>query len=440
MTLRSTPRPDAGPPHSRWARAVFGLGIMLILAAMLEAQQGGALEPTDKVIRYLSSDDLRDPLTLLNQRIKTGKLKLEYEPEHGYLKSLLRELNVPIESQTLVFSKTSNQAGHTSPRTPRALYYNDRVYIGWAQGDDFIDVASIDPKKGPIFFTLEQSPTKPEIRRDVGCMQCHITPKTLNVPGILLRSVYAMPDGKAVGQVNGFVSGHNNPLKDRWGGWYVTGTHGDDVHMGNAFLAGQDISKVDLKPTSDVTRLDAFFDTSKYLVATSDTVSLLVLDHISRMQNMLTLARYETMYALQDQAKSPDYAHDRIARAGEQLLVYMLFRNEAAMHGPIKGTSSFTEEFQRGGPRDHEGRSLRQLDLQTRLFRYPCSYLIYSPSFDELPREMKEYIWGRLQVILGGKDTHPYFQTLSAEDRRAVYEILIDTKPEFRDWCRAHRT
>src|SRR5947209_5920953 len=321
-----------GPPHSRWARAIFGLGVLLIFAAILEAQQGGALEPTDTVIRYLSSDGLSDPVTILNQRIQSGKTKLVYEPEHGYLKSVLHELNVPVDSQTLVFSKTSNQAGHTSPKTPRAIYYNDHVYVGWAQNDDFIDVASIDPKKGPIFFTIDQSPSKPEIRRDAGCMQCHIGPKTLNVPGILLRSVYAMPNGKAVGQVNGFVSGHNNPLKDRWGGWYVSGTHGEDVHLGNAFWAGKDVAKEDLKPSSDVTRLDDFFDTSKYLVPTSDTVALLVLDHVSRMQNILTLARYETLYALHDQAKSPAYARDRIARAGEQLLAYMLFRNEAAMH------------------------------------------------------------------------------------------------------------
>ncbi len=409
-----------------------------MLASFIEAQQGGALEPTDTVIRYSSNDGLSDPLSMLAEKIKSGRTQLAYEPEHGYLKSLLRELNVPVESQTLVFSKTSNQAGFTSPHTPRALYYNDRVYVGWAQGDDLIDVASVDPKKGPIFYTLTQSPSGLDIRRDQGCMLCHLSPKTLNVPGILLRSVYAQPSGKALGQVNGFVSGHNNPLKDRWGGWYVTGTHGEDVHLGNAFLAEKDRDTTDLKATSNITSLEKFFDTSKYLLPTSDTVSLLVLDHESRMQNLLTLARYETMYALHDQAAKPEYARQRIVHAGEQLIAYMLFRNEAPLHGPVKGTSSFTEDFQRGGPKDRKGRSLREFDLQTRLFRYPCSYMIYSPSFDDLPNAMKDYLWELLQQVLMGKEQNSPYPEMSAEDRSAVYEILLDTKPEFKAWCKKH--
>jgi hypothetical protein len=421
-----------------WARISLGAGLALMAVASIEAQQGSALEPTDKVIRYLESGDLADPLTQLERQLP-GK-PLAYEPMHGYLLALLKELHVPRSSQALVFSKTSNQAHFTSPSTPRAIYYSDQVYIGWAQGDPTIDVAAIDPKKGAVFFTVSQKPGgNPQIVRNESCLSCHVTPKTLNVPGVLLKSVYANAEGKAIGQVNGFVSGHNNPLAERWGGWYVTGTHSSDIHMGNAFLDPRTPpGPSDLQKTSQVTDLSKLFDTSKYLSPFSDTVALLVLDHASRMQNMITLARYETMYALADKSTNAEYARDRIKRAGEQLLAYMLFRNEAPLKGEVRGVSSFQREFQKEGPRDHRGRSLREFDLRQRLFKYPCSYMIYTPAFDALPKEMKDYLWQRLRAVLHDDVQIPGFKPIAEGDRKAVYKILADTKPEFRAWLAAN--
>ena len=81
------------------------------------------------------------------------------------------------------------------------------------------------------------------------------------------------------------------------------------------------------------------------------------------------------------------------------------------------------------GPRDSHGRSLRDFDLERRIFRYPCSYLIYSPAFDALPVAVREYVSKRLNEILSGEDQTAEFQHLSAEDRRAIREILAETKP-----------
>jgi hypothetical protein len=114
----------------------------------------------------------------------------------------------------------------------------------------------------------------------------------------------------------------------------------------------------------------------------------------------------------------------------------MLFRNEAPLAGPVTGTSPFAAEFQKGGPRDAKRRSLRELDLKTRLVRYPCSYLIYSKSFDALPDVMKHYLWLRLEQVLNGQDRSPLYATMSLSDRQAVFEILVETKPEFRQWLR----
>jgi hypothetical protein len=121
------------------------------------------------------------------------------------------------------------------------------------------------------------------------------------------------------------------------------------------------------------------------------------------------------------------------------LLEYMLFRNEAPLNGPVSGTSAFAVEFANSGPGDSKGRSLRQLDLQKRLLRYPCSFLVYSSGFDALPREMKEYLWARLAEILGGRDQGANYAGMSREDRQAVFEILRDTKPEFAAWLKLGR-
>lgn len=427
-----------------WSKAVLGVGGALVVVASLPAQQGAVLEPTDKVINYLDSKGLADPVSLLQESVAQGTAKLEYEPDHGYLISVLKALNIPVSSQTLVFSKTSSQFDHTSPDSPRAMYYNDKVYIGWAKDDPLLDVVAMDPKKGPIFFTLEQrKDAKPVFTRQEDCMTCHMTSKTLNVPGLVIRSVLAKADGTAVSQANNFVSGHNNPLKERWGGWYVTGNHGKDMHMGNAFLAGQDLKTVDLKATSDLPDLKGKFDTTKFLSPYSDTVALLVLDHNVRMQNMITRAQYETLYAQNDRANkrlTPAQAQEKIRVAAEPLLMYMLFQDEAPLNGPISGLPDFVKQFESQGPRDPKGRSLREFDLNQHLFKYRCSYLIYSEQFDALPDEMKSYLWTRLDEILAGKDKSQFYTKFTAEERDAVREILLATKPEFKAWSDAHRS
>jgi len=348
-----------------------------------------------------------------------------------------------------VFSKTSSQRDQTSPQTPRAVYFTDNISVAWAPGAPVIDLAAVDPNRGPIFYTLDQNPgTPPRFTRRSDCMQCHLGPKTLNVPGLLVRSYYTASDGTPLATVAGFVSGHNSPLRERWGGWYVSGTHAGDVHLGNSFATDPDHpERVDVVSGANVTDLRGRFDTARYLSPHSDLVALLVLEHQVRMQNLITRANFETRYALDELARagSPSGAtvtggsgwpQQRVALAGEMLLEYLLLRNEAALRGPVTGSSAFAAEFARGGPRVSKGRSLRQFDLQTRLFRHPCSFLIYSAAFDALPLEMKTYLWRRLEQILTGQDRSAAYASLTAQDRQAVFEILRETKPEFAAWLR----
>jgi hypothetical protein len=403
-------------------------------------------DPEDRVIRYNTTVDLADPVSNLQKNLDARKATLDFEPAHGYLISLLSNLNVPVSSQALVFSKTSSQAQWTSPRTPRALYFSDNVYIGWAPGADRIDISDVDPRKGPVFYTLDQHQSStPRMVRRTECMQCHIGLKTLNVPGYVLRSTFVTPSGYPVAQVSTFGTGQESPLNSRWGGWYVTGAVSES-HMGNLLVPdGERQENLARSDRAKLISIHPQFDTSRYLSPKSDVVALLVLTHQVKMHNLLTRAGYETRYALDEEvaAKTVSLSRDvsdatrrRITNAAEPLLEYMLFRNEAPLESAITPNSEFAERFQQGGPRDSKRRSLRELDLRHRLLRYPCSYLIYSEAFDALPSQLKDYLWQRLFEILSGRDHNEPYAAMSQQDREAVFEILRDTKPEFDAWLR----
>jgi hypothetical protein len=387
-----------------------------------------------------------DPVADLDARLGAGQAKLATDSGQGYLKAVLAALDIPISSQALVFSKTSFQRQWISPRSPRALYFNDDVYIGWVQGGEVIEVASQDPQLGSIFYTLPQDGGRgPRFQRHTdACLQCHdSTGLTLGVPGVTIRSVYPGADGQPRFNLGGFRTSHRSPYEDRWGGWYVSGTHGDIRHLGNSFFP--DDQNADLKPIRDrganLTDLSKKFETEPYLTDTSDVVALLVLEYQTVVHNLITRANHETRVAV---AQSDDInralgsplrpltegARRRVGYACEPLVEALLFAEEAPLTSPVKGNSTFAADFEKRGPFDKQGRSLRQFDLTKRLFKYPLSYLIYTKSFAGLPPDAKEYIGGRLKTILAGRDPKPAFKHLTAESRRAILEIVTDTLPE----------
>ena len=426
---------------------VASLCSCLVAGAGLAAFQHDVREAIEKLDGYESASDLSDPVHELSRKVASGRVQLQWDATHGYLLSVLRELRAPVSSQTLVFSKTSEQIDLISPRTPRAIYMGDDVYVAWVQGSTHLELAAADARKGAVFYTLSQEPGRPpQFERTTKCIRCHVGPKTADVPGFFVRSARTSAAGTPLSQVTEFVSGHSSPMNERWAGWYVTGRLENDVHLGNSFLDDfRHADAFDPKPGSAVVDLSDRFDTGKYPASTSDIVAILLLDHSVKMRNLIALAAYETRYALRDRQAAResngavrDWSDERIATAADQLLGYMLFRDEQPLKGKVTGTSSFAEDFSREGPRDRKGRSLRDLDLRTRLFVYPCSYLIYSRTFDGLPAEMKEAVWRRLDRVLAGEDQRPFFRSLETADRQAVREILLDTKPEFRAWVDAH--
>jgi len=418
--------------------AVLVLGGGLRLAADLD---GSYVVPLDHpAIRYMDAP-VYDTITRLNERIQKGEVTLAFDDHFGYLPAVLRELHVPVSSQVLVFSKTSFQAPRISPRTPRSLYYNDEVSVGWVNGGDVVEIAAVDPRQGVIFYTLDQErAAKPRIDRRGECLQCHQSGGTLGVPGLMVRSVYPQRSGMPLFTAGTFLTDHRSPLKERWGGWYVTGTSGTQLHMGNVFADNKDKpEEMDVSKGVNVTDLKDRFDTGAYLSPHSDLVSLMVLEHQTRMTNLITRVGYEVRMAVHDQrainqalGSPPDELGDstkrRIANATETLLRYLLFTDEAPLDGEVEGTSSFAAEFANRGPRDGRGRSLRDFELTRRMFRYPCSYMIYSEAFDALPDLARDRIYRRLWEVLTGKDTTKTYARLNSDDRRAILEILRATK------------
>lgn len=380
----------------------------------------------------------------LQERLAAGKAKLVYDDDRGYLKSLLKELNVPESSQTLVFSKTSLQRERISPKTPRAIYFNDDVYVGFCLRGGVLELSAVDPNLGTVFYTLDQEPAdKPRFTRQTdNCLLCHGSTLNRGLPGHLVRSVFTDTEGLPILSAGSYRTDHSSPLDKRWGGWYVTGTHGRQNHMGNwAIHDKHEMAAGHRADGQNLTQLKDSFTTSFYLTPHSDIVALMVLEHQAEMHNRLTRALFDTRLALFDEqelnkalgerkAQRFDSTTSRIKNAGESLVKYMLFCEECSLTQRVRGTSSFTKDFAATGPRDDAGRSLRDLDLNTRLFRYPCSYLIYSEAFDKLPAETKEYVWRRLFDVLTGKDTSDDFAHLSKDDRLAIFEILRDTKPD----------
>lgn len=396
------------------------------------------IPPDDPAIQY-DQRPSHDPVARLDERLRDGKARLDYAPKGlGYLPSLLAQLGINIDSQTLVFSRTSIQSAHISPAAPRAIYFNDDVAVGYVQEGDLLELTALDAEQGVLLYTLSNAKTnEPRIGRENDCLRCHQGLATLAVPGLLISSVHPRSDDPGEGHGSAFVTDDRTPLKQRWGGWYVTGSTGAQFNLGNnVTLADPLHAGSAANGVQNVTSLEKFVDTSRYLAPTSDVVALMTLEHQSRMTNLLVRVGWDARIAAAAH-KTPEAIRREMEPEVEELVTYMLFADEAPLSSPVTGVSRFTKTFAQRGPRDSQGRSLRDFDLRTRLFRYPLSYMIYSAAFDGLPEIAREQIYARLYDVLSGKDQGPKFARISADDRKAVLTILRDTKPSLPAYWRA---
>jgi hypothetical protein len=452
--------------HTRTPVASFGVAALAALTALavLHASSGGdravAEEPEEEALPGIAmrpppvADTLRydteyptipystgqrtDAIAKLVERIERREVRLDYHPVRGYLDSLLAALDIDPSSQTLVFSQTSLQSRLIRPSTPRAIYFNDDVYVAYVQNAP-IEIASLDPNLGPVFYLLEQEQSaSPQFDPQLNtCLSCHDSYSLTGggVPRFLFGSGYTGITGMLVAHEGWILVSDRTPLKSRWGGWYVTGQHGDQVHLGNMKIKSlYDFDRLEELRVGNIDNLDALFDTKPYLTNKSDIVALLVFQHQADVQNLITRVSYDTRTALaavQAGTLTQAEALTRVAEPVEELLRMMLFVDAVEYTAPISGLPEFVEQFARRGVRDAQGRSLRDFDLTRRLFRHPLSYLVYSQAFDALPVEAKSVFYRRLAEVLRGTDTSEDFAHLAAGERTVILEVLRGTKPEF---------
>jgi hypothetical protein len=409
---------------------VFGLAAlavgMVLFADRLEDTFYVPLD--DPAIQY--AGPVSDSIALLEKQLESGKAKIDYAPNgSGYLPAILKLLDINIDSQVLVFSRTSIQNTHISPRTPRAIYFNDDTAVGFVQNGEVLELSAIDPRQGAVFYSLEtEKNDRPEFARRDDCLRCHQGAPTMGIPGILVSSVHPITDAEArESHGSAFITDDRTSFGERWGGWYVTGMHGSEVHLGNNPELADPLNpgRAVKEGTQNVTSLAGFFDTSRYLAPTSDIVALMTLEHQTRMTNLMTRIGWDARIALREGS-----ARDRVNSEIEEMVGYMLFVDEEPLKQPVAGVSTFTKTFAARGPRDAKGRSLRDFDLQKRLFRYPLSYMIYSAAFDGMPDIVRERVYQRVYDVLTGKDKGQTFAGLSPADRQAVLEIVRATKPK----------
>jgi len=380
-----------------------------------------------------SDSPTSDVVAELKRKVDEGSVSLRFEPRSGYLQSVMSALQVPAESQSVVFSKTSLQSHYISPSNPRAIFFSDNVSVAFIPDAPLLEIAALDPHQGVVFYALSQRPSdRPQIIRSDSCLSCHEAHDTLDVPGMLVRSVGTGTGGETMSDFGDFVSDQRSPFEERWGGWFITGKTGSARHMGNTLLLpGAAASRPSGVP-KPLASLDGKFNLEGYPSHFSDVAAVMVLNHQMKMINLLTRVGWETRIALDQMGKNPQEkqnAERLIAADADELADYMLFVDEAPLPGKFESTSGFQTQFASGGPRDKLGRSLRQLDLEKRLMRYPCSYMIYSPAFDGLPATTRDAVYAKLWSVLSGKDKARKYSSLSPDVRAAIVGILLETKP-----------
>lgn len=441
---------DRGRSHFAWtaaqhSRETFGL-----------AQSAGSRDTT-RVARAEPAP-LLDPIARMQASLDSGKVKFAHDSALGYLPAFLKAFRIPESSQGLVFSRTSLRTDLIAPWSPRALYFNDDIYVGWVPESEFLEIATVSPTEGVTFYTLAQEENaKPKfVKEGNRCLMCHQSAVTNRVAGFIMNTTVTDRSGYPIATVRYGSMTDETPAKHRFGGWYVTGTIANSVHSGNVFSSkdfnqidrGTNSPDIDLTTESAVTSLHAKFDTTRYLSGQSDIVGLMVQVHQTAVHTLISAVLDASKKALNEQqslnaynaansdtsskaAVSPAVSNPRLRGAIERLVRAMLFIDEAPWQGEMRGTSSFTRDFVAMGPRDKEGRSLRDFNLKDRLFKYPLSFLIYSEGFNTLPEVAKTGVYMRLQSILNNQEKGPEYLRLSDEDRKSILEILNDTKPDF---------
>ena len=415
----------------------FGVGAILLLIA-----DRGCGQTTDlwdlPPVRY-SDSQASDPMTQWAREMEEGKGPVDLSGLE-LLNHVLRRLEVPVESQILVFSKTSKQNSLIHPDTPRALFFHENAYVGYVPGGD-VEVITHDPMLGAVFYlvTSGKSGSPPNVRRDTSsCVSCHGGGRTEGVPGVLIRSVFPDGDGQPIATLGSFDIDARTPVAERWGGYYVTG-RSSLPHLGNRTFAPS-TQRIMPDAAVELETLRHTIPTRRYPRETSDIVALMVLEHQCRVHNLISHAALQyrrfawLQAALDPQADPDDGDAGRIAeRSAKEIVAALLFRDEADLGDGVEGDPAFQEAFSRRFPKSKSGKSLADFHLQSRMFKNRCSYMIYSHVFSTAPARIQEAVIRELRRILVAPEVPADFSHITSSERKRIVEILEDTHPAWKN-------
>jgi hypothetical protein len=371
----------------------------------------------------------QDRFTRLKAALESGEMPLERGSEKAFVLSLLKALGVPVTSQMLVFSTTSLQLSLISPSNPRAIYFNEDIYVGYVPRGR-IEIVSLDPELGGIFYICDIPNETRSFRaeRSERCMNCHASDETRYVPGLVVKSVIPGPGGGSLTAYRLGETGHGVPFDQRFGGWYVTGRHSITNHWGNLTgrLAAGELTTISNPP-------GARFSFEKYPGPASDILPQLLHEHQAGFVNRGVEAAYRARAALH--ASGGTLTSAQAAELDEQARIvtrYLLFSDEAPLPpSGVEGDEAYKMDFLRTRRATADGISLKDFDLKTRLFKYRCSYMIYSTVFSGLPTPMKDRIYRQLAAALSSTKPEKEYDYLPRTEKEAIRRILRATLTDF---------
>ena len=409
-------------------RASMSLRLLSILPGIALASLACA-EPSyrnfDEPPHNYHTAPLKDRFTKLKADLESRRIPLDHSSEKAFVLSLLKALNIPASSQMLVFSTTSLQLRFITPRNPRAIFFNDGLYVGYIPGAK-IEILSMDPELGAIFYMFDiPTDSRPiAVERSERCVNCHTKEDTGFVPGIVIKSVIPGPTGGSLKTFRKEQTGHSIPFAERFGGWYVTGDRGLASQWANVIgrYSGDDIAKTVITPGQ-------LFDFAKYPAATSDILPQLVHEHQAGCANRILQASYRarTAFHLDKGGLTPAH-YAELDEQARTVTRYLLFADEVPLPtGGVDGDAAFKADFVKAARALPGGASLREFDLRTRLFKYRCSYMIYSPEFAGLPARMKQQIYLHLRAALSVEKPMKEYAYLPVAEKQAIRAILKGT-------------
>lgn len=365
---------------------------------------------------------LTDRFTKLKTEMEEGRIRFDASGgEKAYLVQLLTALGIPASSQMLIFSTTSLQLRFITPSNPRALYFNEDVYVGYIPGAR-IEIVSVDPDAGSIYyiFDIPRSTEPPRIERANRCMNCHAAEDTDGVPGLVVKSVLPGVRGGSLDSYRRGITGHAVPMAERFGGWYVTGADKFPNFLGNMLgqYVNQELQKVSLPPGQ-------LFDFNRYPVATTDVLAQLIHEHQIGFVNRASAATYRTRGLLhQGQGQLDAAAGEKLDAEAASFARYILFADEVPLPGGgVTGDPVYKADFLKTR-RAVQGASLKDFELRTRLFKNRCSYMIESASFRGLPPEFKQRLYRRMSQALDVARPDPEYAYLPAAEKQSIRTLV----------------